>query len=246
MKSRRAGDDDGGRRTLAVGGRATERERMVSRQIAARGVRDERVLEAMRRVPREPFLRQELRDLAYEDSPLPIAEGQTISQPYMVALMTEALELGPDDRVLEIGTGSGYAAAVLAEVAAEVVTVERHRSLADEARRRLAGLGYDQIEVVHADGTLGWPERAPYDAIVVAAGGPDVPAALQRQLAIGGRLVIPVGPTRLLQTLVRLRRVGEKDFRHEDLGEVRFVPLVGEEGWEDDESTARPGGGRRS
>jgi protein-L-isoaspartate(D-aspartate) O-methyltransferase len=205
---------------------------MVDRQIAARGVADERVLEAMRRAPREAFVPPELRDFAYEDRPLPIGEGQTISQPYIVALMCEALELPGAARVLEIGTGSGYAAAVLAELAAEVVTIERHRTLADRARELLTELGYDNVEVICADGTRGWPPRAPYDGIVVAAGGPEVPASLREQLAVGGRLIIPVGPVRL-QRLVRVTRTGQREWREEELGEVRFVPLVGAEGWED-------------
>jgi protein-L-isoaspartate(D-aspartate) O-methyltransferase len=205
---------------------------MVAQQIAARGVRDPLVLRAMRKVPREAFLADELREFAYEDSPLPIAEEQTISQPYIVAYMIEALGLRGGERVLEIGTGSGYAAAVLAEIADEVYTIERHRSLAERARRLLAELGYSNVHVIHGDGTKGWPETAPYDAIVVTAGGPAVPASLREQLAIGGWLVIPVGPVGD-QRLVRVTRTADDQYREEKLAGVRFVPLIGEEGWED-------------
>src|SRR5262245_4866588 len=157
---------------------ASQRDPMVERHIAGRGVRDPAVLAAMRSVPRERFLPPDLEEFAYRDSPLPIAQGQTISQPFIVALMTEALRLGPDDRVLEIGTGSGYAAAVLARIAREVYTIERHEQLAQTATRRLEQLGFDNVFVRHGDGTLGWPEHAPYDAIVVAAGGPRIPEPL--------------------------------------------------------------------
>jgi protein-L-isoaspartate(D-aspartate) O-methyltransferase len=216
--------------------RAAERRRMVERQIAGRGVRDERVLEACRRVPREAFVPAPFAGQAYDDRPLPIGEGQTISQPFIVALMTEALRLPPPaegapTRALEIGTGSGYAAAVLAEVADEVVTIERHRALAEHARAVLAELGYANVRVVDGDGTRGWPERAPYDGIVVAAGGPSVPRSLREQLAEGGRLVIPVGPAGDVQKLVVITRLAGSRWREEDLGEVRFVPLIGEEGW---------------
>ncbi|MBW3660593.1 MAG: protein-L-isoaspartate(D-aspartate) O-methyltransferase [Gemmatimonadetes bacterium] len=213
--------------------REAERRRMVETQIAARGVRDRAVLDAMREVPREAFVPKEMAEFAYRDSPLPIAESQTISQPYIVALMAEALELGSEDRVLEVGTGSGYAAAVLSRVAAEVYTVERHAALADWARKRLEAVGYHDVRVLNGDGTKGWPEHAPYDAIVAAAGGPDVPESLREQLAVGGRLVMPIGPTPRLQELVRISRVGEDEWRREELGGVRFVPLIGEEGWED-------------
>lgn len=209
----------------------SRRRSMVERQILGRGVRDERVLEAMRTVPREAFLPESLAELAYDDTPLPIEEEQTISQPYIVALMAEALELKPADRVLEIGAGSGYAAAVLSRVAREVYTVERHGSLAGLARERLRRLGYGNVQVLHGDGTLGWPEHAPYDAIVVAAGGPDVPRSLQEQLAPGGRLVIPIGSDPRTQELIRVRRTGPDQWEREDLGAVRFVPLVGAQGW---------------
>jgi len=205
---------------------------MVERQIRARGVRDEAVLRALETVPREAFLPPELADAAYEDRPLPIEAGQTISQPYIVAVMTEALALRPDEDVLEIGTGSGYAAAVLAHVARRVFTIERHAELAELARVRMAKLGYANVEVRCGDGTLGWIEHAPFAGIIVAAGGPDVPQTLLHQLAIGGRLVMPVGTSRA-QELVRVTRVGETEFKREDLGAVMFVPLIGAHGWTD-------------
>jgi len=210
---------------------SAERERMVRTQIAARGIRNRAVLEAMRSVPREAFLPAGLEEFAYTDSPLPIERGQTISQPYIVALMAAALQLGPGDRVLEIGTGSGYAAAVLGRIAREVYTVERHEELASLAAARLAELGFANVWVRHGDGTLGWGEHAPYDAIVVAAGGPTVPESLLAQLAPGGRLVIPVGEGRGLQQLLRVTREDDGSFRREELGGVRFVPLIGAEGW---------------
>jgi len=216
-----------------------KRERMVERQIRARGVSDARVLQAMRDVPREAFLPPELADLAYDDRPLPIESGQTISQPYVVAVMTEALRLTGGENVLEIGTGSGYAAAVLARVARHVYTIERHAELAGLARERLATLGFANVDVRCGDGTLGWPEHAPFDGIVVAAGGPDLPQALLDQLAIGGRLVMPVGTSRA-QELVRVTRTTEDGFEREELGGVRFVPLIGEQGWADaDARTSR-------
>src|SRR5450755_1250143 len=189
-----------------------QRERMVARDIAARGVRDALVLAAMRKVPRELFLPGKLREFAYEDSPLPIAGEQTISQPYIVALMAEALLLEGGEKVLEIGTGSGYAAAVLAEIAAEVYTVERIGQLAEKAAAALAEQGYDNVHVLHGDGTRGWPDHAPYDAIVVAAGGPKIPESLRAQLKIGGRLVIPVGSSARAQELVRVTRVSEDNY----------------------------------
>ncbi len=209
-----------------------ERDAMVALQIESRGVRDRSVLAAMRQVPRHLFVPPALRVSAYADHPLPIGEGQTISQPYMVAYMTEALELTYTDRVLEIGTGSGYAAAVLGRIVAEVHTVERIALLADIARERLAGLGYTNIQVHTGDGSLGWPGHAPYDALVVTAGAPRVPQPLLDQLAVGGRLVIPVGRDPRLQTLVRVRRAGEDDYRYESHFGVMFVPLIGEAGWE--------------
>jgi protein-L-isoaspartate(D-aspartate) O-methyltransferase len=220
----------------------TPRDEMVSRQIAARGVRDRRVLEAMRTVPREAFVPERLAELAYDDTPLPIGEEQTISQPYVVALMAEALELQPGDRVLEIGAGSGYAAAVLSRIAGEVWAVERHEPLAREARERLARLGYANVHIVHGDGTLGCPEHAPYDAIVVAAGGPEIPRALLDQLAEGGRLVIPIGLDLRSQDLVRVSHRTHGEYVREDLGPVRFVPLIGAQGWKEEDGgfTAPP------
>ena len=217
------------------------RRELVENYIAARGVRSELVLAAMRKVPREAFIPKSLHEFAYQDSPLPIAEGQTISQPYIVALMTEALSLEGGERVLEIGAGSGYAAAVLGEIAGEVYTVERHGQLAEKAASVLADLGYENVHVLHGDGTLGWAEHAPYDAIVVTAGGPKVPQTLKEQLKVGGRLVIPVGADARVQELVRVTRISEDAYEQEDLADVRFVPLIGEEGWTPaDRKTAAP------
>jgi protein-L-isoaspartate(D-aspartate) O-methyltransferase len=208
---------------------------MVAHQILERGVRSEAVARAMRDVPREAFIGEEMQEFAYADSPLPIAEGQTISQPYIVAYMIDALELEGGERVLEIGTGSGYAAAVLSRIAREVYTIERHPSLARQARAVLERHGYDNVHVIEGDGTRGWPEAAPYDAIVVTAGGPEVPPALREQLAIGGRLLMPIGDTPREQRLVRVERVGQDDYDQEDLLPVRFVPLIGEQGWQEEE-----------
>jgi protein-L-isoaspartate(D-aspartate) O-methyltransferase len=207
---------------------------MIDYQLAARGLHDQSVLDAVNAVPREEFVPTDLVEFAYSDAPLPIAASQTISQPYIVALMSAALELKPGERVLEVGTGSGYAAAVLAEITTDVYTIERHKILADTARSRLEELGYRNIQVLYGDGTLGWPEHAPFDAIVVAAGGPDVPESLKEQLAIGGRLVIPVGSSLRTQKLLRVRRISENEYQEEDLGDVRFVPLIGAAGWEDE------------
>ena len=214
---------------------AEQRRGLVEHQVRRRGISDPAVLAAIESVPREAFLSPELAEFAYLDRALPIEKGQTISQPYIVALMTEALQLKPGDRVLEVGTGSGYAAAVLAKVAREVYTIERHAELAKLAARRLRKHGYDNVRVVEGDGTLGWPEHAPYDAIIVAAGGPDVPRALLDQLAIGGRLVIPVGEDKTLQSLVRVTRLSADGYHREELCDVRFVPLVGAGGWEEEE-----------
>lgn len=213
------------------------RDRMVDRYLEHRGIRSPAVLEAMRSVPREHFLPPELQEFAYEDSPLPIAEGQTISQPYIVAMMAEALELNGSERVLEVGTGSGYAAAVLAHLAREVYTVERVPQLAEKSAAIFAQLGLGNVHVLRGDGTLGWPEHAPYDAIVVAAGGPQVPESLRTQLKVGGRLVIPVGADRRVQELVRIVRRGPEEYSTEELADVRFVPLIGAEGWP---ASARP------
>ena len=207
------------------------RLRMVRRQIAHRGVRDPLVLTALSEVRREEFLPADLREFAYDDSPLPIDQGQTISQPYIVALMTEALQLRGGERVLEVGTGSGYAAAILAQIAAAVYSVERYGQLATRAADILAAQGYANVHILQGDGTLGWPEHAPFDAIVVAAGGPEVPESLKTQLKIGGRLVIPVGRDRRFQELLRITRTSDEEYRTEELAEVCFVPLVGEAGW---------------
>lgn len=213
---------------------AAARERMVKEHIAARGVRDEKVLDAMRRVPRHAFVPRESRELAYRDSPLPIGAGQTISQPYIVAFMIEALALEGGEKVLEIGAGSGYAAAVLAEIAGEVYAIERVGALAERAAVRLREEGYENVHVMHADGTGGWAERAPFDAILVSAGAPDVPGDLKAQLAVGGRMVIPVGSDPRIQELIRVTQTGKGEFEREDLADVRFVPLIGRQGWEAD------------
>ncbi len=204
---------------------------MVERQVAARGVRDPRVLAALRDVPRERFVPAARAAEAWDDRALPIEAGQTISQPYVVALMAEALRIAPGDRVLEIGTGSGYAAAVLARLAREVYTVERHAGLADRALEVLRSLGYRNVHVRIADGTLGWREEAPFDAILVSAAGPRVPPTLESQLGRGGRLVVPVGAVHAGQRLLRVTRLERDDFSREDLGDVQFVPLVGAEGF---------------
>jgi protein-L-isoaspartate(D-aspartate) O-methyltransferase len=206
---------------------------MVDVQIARRGVRDKAVLRAMRSVPREAFVERGFEDCAYEDRPLPIGDRQTISQPYIVALMIEAAELEPRNRMLEVGAGSGYAAAVASQIAEKVYAIERHASLGDAARRRFRRLGYGNIELRVGDGTRGWPEVAPFDAILVSACSPEVPQALKEQLTIGGRLVIPVGDAHE-QRLLKLTRSGESDYEKEECGAVSFVPLIGEQGWAED------------
>ena len=210
-------------------------DRFVSEQIEARGVRDPLVLDAMRKVPREVFVPKELKSEAYEDSPLPIGAGQTISQPYIVAFMIEALCLRGGEKVLEIGAGSGYAAAVLAQIAREVFTIERIGQLAERAARNLDKAGYNNIHVRHADGTEGWAEKAPFDAILVSAGAPNLPKSLMRQLAIGGHMIVPVGSNPRAQELIRITRVDEEEFEQEDIADVRFVPLIGKEGWESED-----------
>jgi len=221
MLGKRAGQDEFAR----------AREQMVRSQIEARGILDERVLEAMRTVPRHCFVPPHLIGSAYRDSPLPIGQGQTISQPYIVALMTEMLQLRSHERVLEIGTGSGYQAAVLGQLAGEVITVERLPTLAREANQLLTQLGYSNIRVEVGDGTWGWEADAPYDAIIITAAAPEVPEPVQEQLADGGRLLVPVGP-RWTQTLVRVVRQGDQ-FRTEQSIGVAFVPLIGEHGWQE-------------
>ena len=208
------------------------RKGMVTAQLARRGVRDVRVLDAMASVPREAFLDARLAEHAYQDSPLPIGEGQTISQPYIVAVMAEAARLKPGDRVLEVGAGSGYAAAILSRIAGHVFAIERHDALAIKARARCAA--YPNITLKTADGSIGWPEEAPFDAILVAASVPKQPEALRRQLKIGGRLIVPKGEMDD-QRLIRMTRTGEERFEEEDLGAVRFVPLIGAQGWPEPE-----------
>lgn len=215
---------------------AERRARMVEQQLAARGISDPRVLAAFLAVPRERFVPEAAVAKAYLDQPLPIGAGQTISQPYIVAVTLEAMQLGGGERVLEIGAGSGYAAAVVSQVAGEVFTVERIPALAELAHQRLRHLGFGNVHVRCGDGTLGWPEHAPYDAIAVAAGGPAPPRALLRQLRIGGRLVIPIGKDEESQVLVRIVREGDDRFREEPLVRVRFVPLIGEQGWAEEGS----------
>ena len=208
-----------------------QRQWMVDHQIAARDVRDPRVLEAMRQVPRERFVPQDQVSRAYEDAPLPIGQNQTISQPYIVALMIEAMDVGPEDRVLEVGAGSGYTAALLSRLAKEVYSIERHPTLTEQARQRLEAIGCDNVTLRCGDGSLGWAEEAPFDAILVSAGGPQVPQSLQSQLAENGRLVIPVGDNAEGQELWRIDRRGPDRFERRSLGLVRFVPLIGREGW---------------
>ena len=210
---------------------------MVEDQIAARGVRDPDVLMAMGKVRREAFVPPAVRELAYGDTPLPIAAGQTISQPYIVAYMVEALSIRRGDKVLEIGAGSGYAAAVLAELADEVYTIER---ISEQVAAHLREEGYSNVHVLNADGTRGWAEHAPFDAILVSAGAPVVPESLKDQLAIGGRMVIPVGADQRAQELVRITRRADGRFEIEDLADVRFVPLIGEQGWEVDDAERHP------
>jgi len=210
-----------------------QRSWMVAQQVEARGIRDKRVIEAMRRIPRHAFIAAAMRREAYEDTPLPIEEGQTISQPYIVALMLEAARLGDRDHMLEVGAGSGYASAIAAQLVAHVDAVERHPRLVELARARLARLGIANVDVHVGDGSAGWPSGAPYDAIVVAAAGPRVPEALREQLAVGGRLVIPVASGFGAQRLVLVERRGDAEWREDDLGGVMFVPLVGAQGWPD-------------
>jgi len=209
------------------------RDRMVREQLVARGIRDARVLAAMRRVPRHLFVPEPWRECAYDDRPQPIGENQTISQPLMVALMTELLELQGSEVVLELGTGSGYQCAVLAELCRKVISIERHAVLAERAKRILEGLGYTNVEIHAADGTLGWPDEAPYPCIVVTAGAPSVPPPLVEQLAPGGRLVVPVGD-RDVQTLTLIRKDARGRTSWSEHGRCVFVPVVGHHGWRED------------
>lgn len=201
---------------------------MVREQIAGRGIAEPAILDAFRAVPREAFVAPEVAHEAYEDHPLPIPAGQTISQPYIVALMIEAAGVGQSDRVLEVGAGSGYAAAVVGQIAASVIAIERHAELAQLASERMGRLGYGNVRIVQGDGTRGWPKAAPYNAILVAAAGSHVPQALVDQLAPAGRLVIPVGEPHEIQRLVRLTKGSDGRLAREELGPVRFVPLIGE------------------
>ncbi|SEH91357.1 protein-L-isoaspartate(D-aspartate) O-methyltransferase [Paracoccus alkenifer] len=218
--------------------RNVKARRMVADQLAPRGITDTHVLRAMESVPREEFVAPGQREDAYADHPLPIGAGQTISQPYIVAMMLQAAEIAPSDRVLEIGAGSGYAAAVASRIAASVCAVERIGELARAATGVLTRLGYDNVEIRHDDGTRGWPDGGSFDAILVAAAGPDIPAPLLAQLAPGGRLVMPVGPIGAPQRLVRIRRTAQGDQR-EDMGAVVFVPLIGAAGYADDDAPPR-------
>ena len=208
------------------------RERMVKRQIEARGIRDPALLDAFRQVPREEFVSPEQGRRAYGDCPLPIEGGQTISQPYIVALMIEAAGIGTGQRVLEVGAGSGYAAALMSHIAGEVIAIERKPELVAVAKERMERLGYGNVRIVEGDGTRGWPDGAPYDAILAAASGSHVPQPLIDQLAPGGRLVMPVGSQAWAQQLVKLTKLPDGATKRENLGAVRFVPLIGEEGWE--------------
>lgn len=209
---------------------ARQRQEMVEHQLRARGISDERLLAAMSEVPREEFVPEQSRAMAYEDRPLPIGAGQTISQPYIVALMISVASVRPDDRVLEVGLGSGYAAAVLSLMAREVLAIDRIAELAAGAGERLARLGYRNVVVKTGDGTRGWSEKAPFDVILAAAGAPKVPDSLREQLAVGGRMVIPVGDSDL-QQLILVTRKDEAQFERRDLEPVHFVPLIGEQGW---------------
>ena len=207
------------------------RERMVRRQIEARGICDAAILDAFRAVPREAFVSAAYARNAYDDHPLPIEAGQTISQPYIVAVMIEAAEIGLRDKVLEVGAGSGYAAAVMSRIASEVIGIERQPDLVEVARERLQRLGYDNVRIIEGDGTRGCPEEAPFDAILAAASGSHVPKPLVDQLATGGRLVMPIGSPKGVQKLVKVVKQEDGCLEQRDLGEVRFVPLIGKEGW---------------
>ena len=219
---------------------AAARQALVD-ELRREGIRDERVLDAIGRIPREAFVRSDLREDAYRNAALPIGHAQTISQPFVVALMTASLALNGTERVLEIGTGSGYQAAVLAELARSVVSVERVPELLNAARAVLARLGYTNVALHVANGTLGWLPDAPYDRILVAAGGPSVPRSLLQQLAPGGRLVIPIGKPREQQLVLVVR--DDEGFQQTSMGPVRFVPLLGEEGWPADQEANIVGSG---
>lgn len=204
---------------------------MVELQLRRRGIADERVLDAFRTVPREAFVPDDQRKLAYGDHPLPIGFGQTISQPYIVAVMIAAAVIEPGDTVLEVGAGSGYAAAVISRIAGKVIAFERHSELAEAAARRLAELGFDNVKIIAGDGTCGCPAHSPFDAILAAASGSHVPQPLVDQLAAGGRLVMPLGDPGSVQQLVKVTKAIDGRLEQTSLGAVRFVPLIGEEGW---------------
>jgi protein-L-isoaspartate(D-aspartate) O-methyltransferase len=212
---------------------AAEREAMVERQLRRRGITDKRILDAFREVPREKFIGDEFAHLAYGDHPLPIEAQQTISQPYIVALMIQAAAIKPGDKVLEVGAGSGYAAAVISRIAGKVVAVERQHDLVEVARERLQRLGYGNVEIVEGDGTRGCRDEAPFDAMLAAASGSHVPPPLVEQLAPNGRLVMPIGEPGWVQDLIKVTKQEDGILKQENLGEVRFVPLIGEEGWKD-------------
>jgi protein-L-isoaspartate(D-aspartate) O-methyltransferase len=212
---------------------AAEREAMVERQLKRRGIDDRAIVDAFLAVPREAFVGPEFAHLAYGDHPLPIEAGQTISQPYIVALMIQAAGIARGDTVLEVGAGSGYAAAVIGRIASRVIAIERQHDLVEVARERLERLGYTNVEVVEGDGTRGWPAEAPYDAILASASGSHVPHALLAQLAPGGRIVMPIGEPGWVQQLVKATRRADGVIERQTLGDVRFVPLIGEEGWKD-------------
>ena len=212
---------------------AAERETMVEWQLRRRGITHEPILDAFRAVPREAFVGPAHAHLAYGDHPLPIEAGQTISQPYIVALMIEAAGIEPGDKVLEVGSGSGYAAAVISRIAGKVIGVERQRELVAVAAERLERLGFYNVEIVEADGTKGWPDAAPYDAILAAASGSHIPAPLVEQLKPGGTIVMPLGSPGSIQKLVKATKREDGSLLQSDLGGVRFVPLIGEEGWND-------------
>jgi protein-L-isoaspartate(D-aspartate) O-methyltransferase len=213
---------------------SSEREAMVERQLRRRGITEPHILDAFRAVPREAFVGPDVAHLAYGDHPLPIEAGQTISQPYIVGLMIQAAAVEPGDTVLEVGSGSGYAAAVMSRIAERVIGIERQHQLVVAARERLERLGYENVDIVEGDGTKGWPARAPYDAVLAAASGSHVPASLVDQLAPGGRLVMPIGEPGWVQNLVKVTKEADGRLQQSDLGGVRFVPLIGEEGWKND------------
>ena len=210
-----------------------EREAMVERQLRRRGITEPDILDAFRAVPRESFISAEFAHLAYGDHPLPIEASQTISQPYIVALMIQAAAVKPCDKVLEVGSGSGYAAAIISRIAQKVVGIERQHDLVEIARERLQRLGYDNVVIVEGDGTRGFPDEAPFEAILAAASGSHVPRALIEQLAPGGRIVMPVGEPGWVQELIKVTKQDDGTLTQENLGGVRFVPLIGEEGWMD-------------